>query len=387
MTVHMLEPEDVRAQIRAWLETADVPTLPDDYDQRFAALQDWHRALYRAGWVGLQWPLAYGGRGLSAAHQMVVSEELARIGAPQPAGAIGLDVVGPTILTYGTDEQRSRMLPTMLAGDKIWCQGFSEPDAGSDLASLRTRGEIRGDTIVVTGQKVWTSWASHADWCAVLVRTDPAAPKHRGISYLLVDMRSPGLTVRPLIQITGDAEFCEVFLDEVAVPRQNLIGQLNGGWPLVMNTLGHERASYAIRRRLENELVFNKVVAELIGAGSVLDDPEVYQRLGELFIRLRSFAAVTRLTSQRLVGGDVPSPWDSVDKLLLAMTEQHLYGVALDLLGPFRMCGSSRHRGLDAREIIKGYLYGRAASVYGGTAQIQRSLIAERLLGLPRGAR
>lgn len=383
----MIDPEDMRADIRNWLKDAPVPHLPEDYQKRYEALQNWHRTLYSAGWIGLQWPTGYGGRALSAAHQMVVTEELARVGAPQPAGAIGLDVVGPTILKYGTADQRTRMLPKMLSGDQIWCQGFSEPEAGSDLASLRTTGDIRGDTIVVRGQKVWTSWASNADWCAVLVRTDANAAKHRGISYLLVDMRSPGLTIRPIVQITGDAEFCEVFLDDVSVPKENLIGELHNGWPLVMNTLGHERASYAIRRRLENERVFNGLVSDLRGNGFAIDDELTHERLGDVYIQMRAFAAVTRMTGKRLVNGDVPSAWDSVDKLLLATSEQHLFGTALDLLGPYRMAPTGRPRGLDPLEIIKGYLYGRAATVYGGTAQIQRSLIAERLLGLPRGAR
>jgi alkylation response protein AidB-like acyl-CoA dehydrogenase len=364
-----------------------LPELSDSFDLRYEQLRDWHRTLYRAGWVGLQWPSEFGGQDLSTAHQLAVTEELVRAGAPHPVGSIGLEVVGPTILRYGDQQQRERFVRRMLSGDDVWCQGFSEPDAGSDLASLRTRGVVTNDEIVVTGQKVWTSWAHHADWCAVLVRTDREAPKHRGISYLLVDIKSPGLTVRPILQTTGDAEFCELFFDEVRVPRANLLGELNGGWSLVMDTLGHERASYAIRRRLENEISFDRILATLRSAVASSSDTDLHERLGDVYVHLRGFEALSKRTAQRLVAGQVPSPLDSVDKLVLADTEQHLFGTALDLLGSHRMAPDSRPRGLDARQIIKDYLYGRAASVYGGSAQIQRSLIAERLLGLPRGAR
>jgi alkylation response protein AidB-like acyl-CoA dehydrogenase len=377
---------DFRARARGWLGQAQIPVLPEDYDERYHTTRDWHRTLYRAGWVGLQWPVGYGGQGLTIAHQLAFTEELVRVGAPQPVGSIGLEVVGPTILRYGTDQQRERFIGPILSGDEVWCQGFSEPEAGSDLASLRTRGVTEGDHIVITGQKVWTSWATHADMCAVLVRTDPDAVKHKGISYLLVDMRSPGLTVRPIVQLTGDAEFCELFFDDVRVPLENVLGTLNNGWSLVMDTLGHERAAYAIRRRLENQLSFNQILADL-RSGSTEPDDDVADRVGELYAQLRGFEALSRRTAARLLAGDVPSPLDSVDKLILANTEQHLFGTALDLLGAHRMAPSSRPRGLDARQVIKSYLYGRAASVYGGTAQIQRSLIAERLLGLPRGAR
>jgi alkylation response protein AidB-like acyl-CoA dehydrogenase len=378
---------ELRRAVREWLATAALPEQEGDFDKRYARLREWHRTLYRAGWVGLQWPTTFGGHGLTAAHQLAVTEEIVRAGAPQPVGAIGLDVVGPTILRYGNDEQRERFVRPILSGDEVWCQGFSEPDAGSDLGSLRTRGVLTDHEIVITGQKVWTSWAQHADWCAVLVRTDPAAPKHQGISYVLVDMTSAGLTVRPIVQITGDAEFSELFLDEVRVPRANLLGPVNGGWPLVMDTLGHERAAYAIRRRLENELSFDRLLADLRTDRSARFDPQLCSQLGDLYVQLRGFEALSQNTAQRLVSGQVPSPLDSVDKLVLANTEQQLFGTALDLLGPYRMAPGHRPRGLDSGQIIKDYLYGRAASVYGGSAQIQRSLIAERLLGLPRGAR
>jgi alkylation response protein AidB-like acyl-CoA dehydrogenase len=383
----MAKISELRQQVRAWLTTVPLPAPNGDFDERYAQLRDWHRTLYRAGWVGLQWPTKFGGLGLTVAHQLAVTEEIVRSGAPQPVGAIGLDVVGPTILRYGNDEQRERFVRPILSGDEVWCQGFSEPDAGSDLGSLRTRGVVTDDEIIITGQKVWTSWAQHADWCAVLVRTDSTLPKHQGISYVLVDMTSPGLTVRPIVQITGDAEFSELFLDEVRVPRANLLGPVNGGWPLVMDTLGHERAAYAIRRRLENELSFDRLLADLRSDRSARFDSDLCAQIGDLYVQLRGFEALSHNTARRLVSGRVPSPMDSVDKLVLANTEQHLFGTALDLLGRYRMAADHRPRGLNSTQIIKDYLYGRAASVYGGSAQIQRSLIAERLLGLPRGSR
>ena len=377
---------DFAARARTWLQHTQTPVLSEDYDERYRTALSWHRTLYEAGWIGLQWPTEYGGQGLTIAHQLAFTEELVRAAAPQPVGSIGLEVVGPTILRYGTDAQRERFIRPLLTGDEVWCQGFSEPDAGSDLASLRTRGVVDGDDIVVTGQKVWTSWATHADWCAVLVRTDSQAAKHQGISYLLVDLRSSGVTIRPIVQLTGDAEFCELFFDNVRVPRANLLGPLHGGWNLAMDTLGHERAEYAIRRRLENQLSFNTVLAQLRTGGCAFDD-EVAERIGEVYVHLRGFESMSRFTAARLLAGDCPSPLDSVDKLVLANTEQHLFGSVLDLLGAYRMAPSSCPRGLNAKQAIKSYLYGRAASVYGGTAQIQRSVIAERLLGLPRGAR
>jgi len=374
---------EYRARARDWLATASIPELPDDYDQRARALRDWHGVLYEAGWVGIQWPAEVGGQGLSAHHQLAFSDELARARAPQPAGAIGLEVVGPTLLKYGTDAQRERFVRPLLSGEHVWCQCFSEPEAGSDLGSLRTRGVVTDDNITITGHKIWTSWATDADWCAVLVRTDPDAPKHRGISYVLVDLRSPGVTVRPIVMLNGDAEFNEVFFEDVVVPRENVLGELHGGWKLAMDTLGWERGGYAIRRRIENEIVFSNVVDGLREGGAVSEVEA--ERVGSVYLSLRAFRALSHRTAQRLVDGDVPSPHDSVDKLILATTEQDVMGLAFDLGGQRRLAAGSRPRGLSADSVFRSFLYGRAATVYGGSAQIQRTLIAERLLGMPRG--
>ena len=376
---------DFRRQAQSWLAETDIPQLPGEYAGRPQLLRGWHRMLYKAGWVGIQWPRDVGGLGLSVHHQLAFNEELARARAPQPAGAIGLEIVGPTILKYGTQAQRDRYIPPLLAGDELWCQGFSEPDAGSDLASLRTNGVIDGDALVITGQKIWTSWATDTDWCALLVRTDPAAKRpHHGISYILVSMHAPGVTVKPIVMLNGDAEFNELFFDQVRVPLANVLGELNGGWALAMDTLGWERAGYSIRRRVENEVAFGELVdhtqAQLESADRQPDAASA-TAFGCVYAQLKAFEALTKRSARRLAEGAVPSPYDSVDKLWLTQTEQALTSLAFDLLRAERTAPTDD----DGRERVKRFLYGRAASVYGGSSQIQRSLIAERLLGLPRG--
>jgi alkylation response protein AidB-like acyl-CoA dehydrogenase len=316
------------------------------------------------------------------AHTIAFTQELVRARAPQPVGAIGLEVVGPTILRYGSDELRERFLERLLAGEELWCQGFSEPDAGSDLSSLRTTAREDRDDLVLNGQKIWTSWATDADWCAVLARMDPDAHAHRAIGYLLVDMHSPGVTVREITQLTGEREFCEIFFADVHVPRSQILGGPGEGWTMAMDTLGHERAGYAIRRGMENRTAFLDLIDVVRGCDSELSAAHA-KALGELYVRLEVFDANVEVTVERLTNGDVPSPHDSVDKLLLTETEQFLYETATDLLGALRVVPDASSIP-DAEVWTKGLLYGRAASVYGGSSQIQRSIIAERLLGLPK---
>lgn len=373
--------DEFREAARQWFAEADIPVLPSTYEGRVPLLRAWHQTLYEAGWIGIHWPVEVGGLGLSAAHHLAFNEELARAGAPQPVGSIGLEVIGPTIVKYGTAEQRDRLVAPLLAGKEVWCQGFSEPDAGSDLASLRTSARREGDELVVTGHKVWTSWATDADWCAVLVRTRSDVDRpHRGISYLLVDMHSPGVSVQPITMLNGDAEFNELFFDEVRVPVGNVLGEVDGGWALAMDSLGWERAGYSIRRRFELDVIFADLLAELVGSGRVLNDHEL-TRLGEVHADLRAFETLTRRAAERLASGQVPTPFDSIDKMWLTRVEQALTGLALDLLGSARTTPAES----TAVGHVRRFLYGRAASVYGGSAQIQRSLVAERLLGLPRG--
>jgi alkylation response protein AidB-like acyl-CoA dehydrogenase len=373
---------EFRHQVRSWLAGTDIPELPAGYAGRPALLRRWHRTLYAAGWIGIQWPRDVGGRGLSAHYQIAFNEELARARAPQPGGAVGLEIVGPTILKYGTPTQRARFIQPLLAGEEVWCQGFSEPGAGSDLASLRTSAVRDGDDLVITGQKIWTRWATDTDWCALLVRTDPAASRpHRGISYVLVDMHAPGVAVKPIVMLNGDAEFNELFFDAVRVPTANVLGELNGGWALAMDTLGRERAGYSIRRQIENEVAFEELLDQLRAGLAGPPRPDLATETGAVYAQLRAFKALTRRAAQRLADGDVPSPLDSVDKLWLTQTEQAVTRLAFDLLGAARTAPADD----EGRQRVKRFLYGRAASVYGGSSQIQRTIVAERLLGLPRG--
>lgn len=372
-----------REQVRGRLADMDVPDVPLELDARFAVLRRWQQVLFDAGWLGIAWSRESGGQGLTPMHQLVVVEELVRARAPQPIGLIGLDVVGPSIDLYGSEWQRRELLPRLLSGQDIWCQGFSEPDAGSDLASLQTRAVRHGEEFVVSGQKVWTSWAHEAQWCALLVRTDPGAAKHAGISYLLVDMASPGVTARPIEQMTGDREFCEVFLDEVRVPRRNLLGEENAGWAIAMHTLGTERAAATLRRRVECEVALEDAVGELRRDGA--DDARTRAAVGRAHIALRVLGARTRRTVARLAAGTGASPEDSVDKLVLNDAEQTLFAELADLLGPLRSTPGARPRGLRSERWVHDHLFSRAASIYGGSAQIQRNIVAERLLGLPRG--
>ena len=241
------------------------------------ALRAWQARCHEAGYVGRAWPLEFGGRGRPAAEQIVIDQELAAAGAPEFANIVGLDVLGPSLLRFGTDEQRRRYIPPILAAEEIWCQGFSEPDAGSDLASLRTRAEERGDEFVVSGQKTWVSWGQFARWCGVLARTHEAGPKHRGISMLIIDMRSPGVELRPMTQITGHAEFCELFLDDVVVPRANLLGELGDGWKIAMHTLGHERGTAALPRQVKLRTWLDRAVRvaaeRTVDGAPLIDDP------------------------------------------------------------------------------------------------------------------
>jgi alkylation response protein AidB-like acyl-CoA dehydrogenase len=377
-----------QARARAWLSDAELPEVPRDLDARFAVLRQWQKTLFEAGWGGIAWSKEAGGQGLTHLHQLVFVEELVRAGAPQPVGLIGLEVVGPSIDRYGTDRQRRELLPRLLSGDDIWCQGFSEPNAGSDLASLRTRAVADGDEFVVSGQKIWTSWAHLSQWCALLVRTDTSVRKQAGISYLLVDMNSPGITTRPITQMTGDREFCEVFLDEVRVPRQNLLGGENEGWAIATHTLGSERAGATLRRRVECEVALGDAV-EQIRRHRADPGSEAERRaraaVGRSHVAMRVLDAQTRQTTARLVADTGPTPMDSVDKLLLTEVEQTVFAEIAGLLGPLATVPGARPHGLRSERWAHEHLYSRASSIYGGSSQIQRTIIAERLLGLPRG--
>ncbi|MEU0088375.1 acyl-CoA dehydrogenase family protein [Streptomyces sp. NPDC006274] len=367
--------EEYRARLRDWLATA-LPELPpqpppDDWAARRAYDTAWQRALYEAGYGNVHWDA-------SPALRLIFLEETERAGAPYVgANFVGLLHAGPTIAAEGTPEQRERWLGPILRGDEIWCQGFSEPDAGSDLASLRTKAVRDGDAYVVTGQKIWTSHAEVADWCELLVRTDPAAPRHRGITWLAMPMDAPGVTVRPLRTLAGSAEFAEVFLDEVRVPADCRVGEENDGWRVTMVTLSFERGTafagevVACRRTLAE-------VAAVARANGRWDDPVVRRGLGRLHAE---FTALWRLVqwnvSEAAASGSVPGAGGSVFKLRYSHARQELFDAAAEVLGP------------DALDLARPWTVQRLSSlsytIAAGTSQIQRNIVAERILGLPRG--
>jgi alkylation response protein AidB-like acyl-CoA dehydrogenase len=373
-----------RAEFTDWLAGCPVvAALRADPHPDLALLREWQRELAKGGWLAVHWPTDAGGRGLSILHQASVQEEIARARLPQPPGLIGLEVVGATLVRYGTQEQRARWLPGLLSADELWCQGFSEPEAGSDLASLRTRATRDGDDFVVSGQKIWTTMGHVARWCVALVRTGTPESRHRGISYLVIDMSSPGVEVHALSTLTGESEFSEVFFDDVRTPAENLVGELNGGWAMAMDTLANERGGYVLRRSAELEVMFNDIAAELSRQLTAGAEPD-YAGLGECRTLLDALAAQGRKTAARLAVQSGPSPLDSVDKLLVTRAEQALTKLALDHLGHGRMVATEGSGGAVSAEWTNHYLWGRAASIYSGTRQIQRSIVAERILGLPK---
>jgi alkylation response protein AidB-like acyl-CoA dehydrogenase len=376
-------------EVRAFLarEGLRFEELPHALDERMSVLADWQAACHAAGFVGRAWPSEFGGGGRPPVEQIVVDQELAAAGAPEFVNVVGLGVLGPSLLRFGNDEQRKRYIPAILSAQEIWCQGFSEPEAGSDLASLRTRATDRGDGFVINGQKTWVSWGQYAPLCGVLARTDDSVPRHRGISMLIVDMSSPGVEVRPMTQITGHAEFSEVFFEDVVVPRENLLGELGDGWKIAMYTLGHERGTAALPRQVKLRTWLDRAVSvaarrELDGR-PVLDSPEAQVALARALVRievLRHHAYQT--VGEFLSGGAVGAESSSV-KLLMAEAEQELASTALEILGPTLLGGDPDD---DAENDFwyETYLYSRAASVYGGTRQIQRDIIADRILSLPK---
>jgi alkylation response protein AidB-like acyl-CoA dehydrogenase len=377
--------DDVRAFLaRANLRSED---LPHGLDDRMEALRRWQGACYEAGFVGRAWPAEFGGGGRPPAEQIIVDQELAAGSAPEFANIVGLGVLGPSLLRFGSDEQRRRYIPPILAAEEIWCQGFSEPEAGSDLASLRTRAVADGDSYVINGQKTWVSWGQYATFCGLLARTDDSVPRHRGISMLIVDMSSPGVEVRPMTQITGHAEFSELFLEDVVVPRENLLGQLGDGWKIAMHTLGHERGTAALPRQVKLRTWLDRAVSvaarrELDGR-PVLEDPEVQTALARALIGVEVLRHHAYRTVGEFLSGGAVGPESSSVKLLMSEAEQRLAATVLEVLGPTLLSGDADAAAEDDFW-YETYLYSRAASVYGGARQIQRDIIADRILALPK---
>jgi alkylation response protein AidB-like acyl-CoA dehydrogenase len=385
------EEEAFRDALRAFL-AAHLPKerVPDDEDARRVFQRAWQKTLAGGGWVGVQWPRVHGGRAATLAEQIIYTEEMARVRAPGILDPIAVNIVGPTLITAGTPAQRARYLPPILPGDEVWCLGFSEPNAGSDLASLRCRAVRDGEHWVVTGQKVWSSKAHIADHCLLLVRTDPGVAQHKGISCLMVDMRSPGITWRPLVQISGLREFSELFLEEVRVPVANTLGPVNGGWPLIRTALAHERGTlwaFEFKIRLQNGAL---ALADLYrrcragGAGRGADLPALRQQVAQAHIEAQVFAAHTLRILPRLhAAGDAP-PEAALQKLFGSEIQQRACELALALAGPYAQLARDP-RAIDEGTWYEAYLYSRSVTISSGTSEILRTLLAQRALGLPRG--
>jgi hypothetical protein len=376
------EVEQFRAELRDWLSAnltdeliaARRPTGRDD--AAFEMLRAWNRTMADAGWAAVSWPREYGGRGATVLEQLVYTEETTRARAPMPLNVIGMNNIAPAIMQYGTESQKTTLLPRMMRADDIWCQGMSEPEAGSDLAALRTRAVSDGDHFVVNGQKIWTSLGHRARWCQLYVRTDPEAPKHKGISCLIVDMRLPGIEVRPLVTLNGDADFAEVFFHDVRVPADALLGPLNAGWQVATTTLSHERAG-AGRLYAEMQVRLEELVDDIATHSDALDDPVTLRRLGEIAVRIKYLEVLCqRSISATLHGGSEKVAFGSASlaKTVWGEIGQDLAALAFDVLGT---------RGSNA-PWANYRLTSRSLTIAGGTTQINKNITAQRVLGLPR---
>jgi alkylation response protein AidB-like acyl-CoA dehydrogenase len=382
--------EDFRARARTWL-AANVPAraerLPHDdasLAEEVAFLRGWQRRLHDGGWVGLLWPRDYGGHDAPPAWQAILNEELARARAPQLIGRVGVNNAGPTLVAHGTDAQKRRWLPPILSGDELWCQLFSEPGAGSDLAAVRTRADRDGDDFRVTGQKVWTSWAQFSRWGMLLARTEPGSARHHGLSWLVVDMTSPGVTIRPLRQLTGSTEFSEVFLDAVPVPRAHVVGALGDGWRIALTTLTHERGTgFAFKEQVLQRIDVEDAVA-LARARGRHADPTVRQALAARWIDVEILRLLNCRTLTQLERGEAPGAESSLVKLFWAELTARLHEEALALGGPHAALVAGSPHAVDDGRWAQAFLWSRVGAIAGGTSEVQRNLIAQRLLGLPR---
>jgi alkylation response protein AidB-like acyl-CoA dehydrogenase len=364
-----------RDELRAWIEANHPGPEPEGDVAGFEFRRAWQRRLHDDDWAGVSWPKEYGGRGATLVEQAIYNEELARARAPSTANVLGLAMGGPTVIAHGTEEQKRRYLEPILSADEIWCQGFSEPEAGSDLASLKTRAVRDGDEWVVTGQKVWTTLAHHAKWCMLVARTDQDAPRHKGLTYFLMDMEQEAVQVRPLRQITGEAEFNELFIEEARIPHGNIVGGEGNGWNVAITTLMHERATLAFGLQIRVKITLGELLAEARDSGAS-HDPIIRDRLAQLYIE----SEVLRLNALRglssIMRTGVPGPEGSLGKWQWAEVNQALTELAVELRGPRAV--------LDDDRWTYRFLRARANSIEGGTTEILKNIVAERVLGLPR---
>ena len=379
----------LREEVRAWLVEhlpweygKGLPPRFDDLAEEVTFLRAWQARLAKGRWVGVAWPTELGGRGAGPVEHFIVQEELARARAPEMVGRIGINLAGPTLLAHGTDAQKHRWLPRILAASDLWCQLFSEPGAGSDLASVTTRAVPVEGGWSVTGQKVWTSYAQFADWGVCLARTDPDAPKHRGISYLVVDMHAPGVEVRPLVQLTGEAEFNEVFLADVFVPADQLIGPEHDGWRVANSTLSHERGTNP--RQLVIHIQLLEELLRLAAETGAWDDRRLSQQLAEAYVEVRLFQLHNLRSISRLAKGREPGPEGSALKLYWSEMSKRFHQTAMGVVGPAAPLWRDAADNPGNGNWQRSWLYYQASSIWAGTNEIQRNIIGERVLGLPR---
>jgi alkylation response protein AidB-like acyl-CoA dehydrogenase len=364
-----------RDELRAWLEANHPGQEPSGDEAAFEFRKDWQRRLHEAGWAGLSWPKEYGGRGATLIEQAIFGEEMGRAKAPSAANLLGLVMGGPVVIAHGTEEQKRRFLEPILSAEEIWCQGFSEPDAGSDLAALKTRAVKSNGDWLVTGQKVWTTYAHEAKWCMLVARTDQDVPKHQGLTYFLLDMDQDAVQVRPLRQITGEAEFNELFFEEARIPDENVVGGVGNGWAVAITTLMHERAGLGAGSAIQVRIALGELV-ELAKERGVADDPLIRQKLAQLHIeaealRLNAWRGLTQIMKT-----GVPGPEGSLPKWQWAEVNQGLTELAMEIRGEEAPSWDSpwTHR----------FLRARANSIEGGTTEILKNIVAERVLGLPK---
>ncbi len=387
------EDEEFRREFRSWLE-ANLPEseriepldlMFEESEESWERRLNWHRKLHSGGWIGISWPKAYGGREATLLQQVIYEQELQRVHAPALI-AVGTLMVGPTLIRWGTEEQKQRYIPKILSGEEIWCQGYSEPNSGSDLGSLQTRAVEEGDYFVVNGGKVWTSDARHADRCILLVRTDSAAAKHKGISYLLVDMHSPGVTVRPLVQMTGASGFNQVFFEDVKVPKANLVGEKNRGWEVAITTLMFERSGVGENRDLSDyarELARLAKKTERDGRPA-WEDSSVRQRLAQFAIEAAALKYTVMRQLTRRMRGQPPGPEGSTTKLSASELSLRMNSFAMELLGPYSQLTLNAPFAIDDGIWAVRMLGSRALTIAGGTSEIMRNIIGDRVLRLPR---
>jgi alkylation response protein AidB-like acyl-CoA dehydrogenase len=387
-----VEERQFRDELRAWLD-ANVPKDWAEWrekplEEAFPYLRAWQRKLDGGRWAAVSWPKEYGGRSATLMQQAIFWEEMARAQAPSMANALGLGLIGPTIIAYGTEAQKKRFIPKILSAEEIWCQGFSEPNAGSDLASLQTEARLEDGCYVVNGQKVWTSFGMFGNWCELVVRTDASVPKHKGLTVLLVDMKSPGVDVRPLRQMTGESEFSELFFRDVRVPVENVLGKVDDGWNVAVSTLMYERGSYGARLHL----LFKRSIDRLIELSHTVQrhgrpaagDPLMRQKLAQCYAEVEIMRLNQLRAFSRIAATGVPGPEGSILKIFWSELNQRLQQIAQELLGPYGQLLGQDRRAVDKGIWSYGYLRTRGNTIEAGTSEVQRNIIGHFVLGLPR---